>query len=161
MDKKIALEGLKTAVEAKIERAKNLYKKGLSTEEELDADIAKIRKDDDERKNKIIAIEEKIKQLESQIEMLSDTSDYEQLLQMWDGVLNEQQESEKAKLVKTHISGCVVSRDGNYRLIDVELASGSTMKFRYQPHRKFGKRLFRIDGEKEIQFLEYYVKRAD
>lgn len=161
LEKKTALEGLKTAVEAKIDRAKNLYKKGLSTEEELDDDIAKIRAEDDERKNKIIAIEEKVKQLESQIEMLSDTSDYDQLLEMWDGVLNEQQESEKAKVVKTYISGCTISRDGNYRIVDVELASGQTMKFRYQPHRKFGQRLFRIDGDREVQFLEYYVKRAD
>lgn len=161
LEKKNALEAAGEAVQGKIERAKLLFKKGLSTEEELDADIAKIRIEDDARKNKIIAIDEKVRQLESQIEMLSDNSDYEELLKMWDGVLNEQQESEKAKLVKTHISNCLVSRDGNFRIIEVELANGSTMKFRYQPHRKFGKRLFRIDGEKEIQFLEYYVKRAD
>ena len=160
LEKKTALEGLKTAVEAKIERAKNLYKKGLSTEKELDEDIAKIRLEDNERKNKILELEEKIQRLQNQIDTLSNDVDYEQILELWDGVLNEEQESEKAKIVKLHIDSATIQKEGYYQMIDVELVNGNKMKFRYQPHRKFGKRLFRIDGDNEIQYLEYYVKRA-
>lgn len=161
LKKKIALEAQNDALIEKINRAKTLYKKGLSSEKELDEDIARIRLEDNERKNRILELDEKIKSLESQIELLEQGADYEKILEAWDTVLNEEDEKEKAKIVKAYIKKAVVTKSGNYRLIDIELVSGKVMNFKYRPHVKYGRRLVLIDGENEKPYVEYYVKRKN
>lgn len=159
MEKKSALEAQKDGYFKKIEKAKKLYMKDLLDDDELDEKIAEAKKEDADREKRVVEIVEKIESLEAQINALESNMDYEELLKLWDGVLNEQQESERQKIVKLHIKRCVVSGYLTYKMIEIELVNGQKMHFRYQPHVKFGKRLFRIDDGQEVPYLEYFVKR--
>ena len=163
-EKRRALVANGDVVERKIERAKTLYLKGLSTEQELDRTIAKIRKEDDERMGKIMAHDEKIRQINAQLHALANKSDYEGLLERWDGVLDEESEKERQSIVRMHISRVVVDKENERKMaakiIDITLANGELLKFKYKPHEKKGQRLFKLVDGREEPYLEFYVKRA-
>lgn len=163
-EKRRALVANGDVVEQKIERAKTLFLKGLSTEQELDRTIAKIRKEDDERIAGIMAYDEKIRQIESQLHALENKSEYDGLLEQWDGVLDEESEKERQKIVRMHVSKVVVDKENERKMaakiIEITLSNGEVLKFKYKPHEQKGQRLFRLVDGREEQYLEFYVKRA-
>ena len=165
IQKKNALEAKYADVEKKIERAKNIYLKGLSTDDEFDKTVAKIRIEDADRKNNIIAYEEKIKQIEERLEALHNRSDYDSLLEQWDGVLGEEDEKERQKIVHMHIAKVVVNKEFDRKLsakiIEIQLVNGEELKFKYHPHKPKGQRLFKIVGDREVQYVELYVTRKN
>ena len=160
-EKKNALVAAGEAVQGKIERAKLLFKKGLSSEHELDADITKIKIEDDARKNKLLELTEKEKAINAQIKALG-VDEYDELLNMWDKVLEEKDEAEISKMIKTHVKkALIVKKAYNLKEITITLVDDRELNFIYKPFNKRGQRLFKIEDGKEIQYLEHYIKRAN
>ncbi len=160
LEKKNALEAAGEAVEGKIERAKNLYVKGLSNEKQLDKDIAKIRKEDEERKNNIISLDEKIESLKGQLAIVEGGMDYSDLLEAWDKILTLEEEKERREIVRLHIARVTVNKKSEtYKTVEMQLVNGETKTFHVYFHAKVGKRLFIVENGREKQYVEFYVKR--
>jgi len=127
----------------------------------LDADIAKIRIEDNARKNKLLELAEKEKAIKAQIKALG-VDEYDELLNMWDKVLDEKDEAEISKMIKAHVKkALVVKKEYNLKEITITLADDRELNFIYKPFSERGQRLFKFDDGKETPYLEHYIKRAN